>query len=109
MLLALIGGALGLLLASLGVRLLTTVSMAGIPENTVVTIDSRVLAYSFGLSLIAGILFGLAPALQSGPKRLSESLKEGGRSSAVGGLRLRKLLTVSEVALSMILLIGAGL
>ena len=111
MLLALSGGALGLLLASWGIGLLTGLGPAGIPQGTVVTIDVTVLAYSLVLSLITGILFGLAPALQQAPKRISQSLKEGGRNSTASesGLRLRRLLTVSEVALSMILLIGAGL
>jgi predicted permease len=111
LLLALIGGLLGLLLAAWGIRLLTGLGVAGIPQGTVVTVDSTVLAYSLVLSFITGILFGLAPAFQRTPKRLSESLKEGGRNSAasISGLRLRRLLTVSEVALSLILLIGAGL
>jgi putative ABC transport system permease protein len=111
MLLALIGGALGLGLALWGIRLLTGLGPAGVLPGTVVTVDATVLAYSLVLSLITGILFGLAPASQPTPARLSESLKEGGRNSAASesGLRLRRLLTVSEVALSMILLIGAGL
>jgi len=111
LLLALIGGTLGLLLASGGIGLLMGLGLAGIPQETVVRVDSTALAYSMVLSLITGILFGLAPALQSTPNRLSESLKEGGRHSAASesGFRLRRLLTVSEVALSMILLIGAGL
>jgi putative ABC transport system permease protein len=110
-LLALIGGVLGLFLASWGIGLLTGLGPAGIPQGTPVTLNPTVLAYSLALSLITGILFGLAPALQPTPTRLSESLKEGGRNSAASqsGLRLRRLLTVSEVALSMILLIGAGL
>jgi putative ABC transport system permease protein len=110
-LLALIGGALGILVTSLGIRLVTGLGPAGVPQETVVTLDSTVLAYSLSLSLITGILFGLAPALHATPKRLSESLKEGGRNSTANesGLRLRKLLTVSQVALSLILLIGAGL
>src|SRR5499426_616402 len=111
LLLALIGGTLGLLLASWGIRLLMGLGLAHIPHETVVRVDSTALAYSMVLSLITGILFGLAPALQSMPNRLSESLKEGGRHSAASesGSCLRRLLTVSEVALSMILLIGAGL
>ena len=110
-LLALIGGALGVLLASWGVKLLTQLAPTGVPPRTVVSLDATVLAYSLALSLITGILFGLAPAIQSTPKRLSESLKEGGRNStaSASGLRLRRLLTVSEIALSLILLIGASL
>ena len=110
-LLSLIGGTLGLLLALWGIRLLTALGPARIPHGTIVPVDLTVLAYALVLSLVTGILSGLAPALQSTPTRHSESLKEGGRNSAAseGGLRLRKLLTVSEVALSMMLLIGAGL
>ena len=102
---------MGVLLALWGIRLLTGLESAGVPQGTVVTVDATVLAYSAVLSAITGILFGLVPALQHAPKFISQSLKEGGRNSAAGesGLRLRKLLTVSEVALSMILLIGAGL
>ena len=100
-----------MLIALWGIRLLTGLGPAGVPQGTVVTLDATVLVYSLVLSLITGILFGLAPALQQSSKRISQSLKEGGRNSGASqsGLRLRRLLTVSEVALSMILLIGAGL
>jgi len=110
-LLSLIGGALGFLLAWWGIGLLTGLGTAGIAHGAIATVDLTVLAYALILSLLTGILSGLAPALESTPTRLSESLKEGGRNSAAseGGLRLRRLLTVSEVALSMMLLIGAGL
>jgi putative ABC transport system permease protein len=110
-LLSLIGGTLGLLLTLWGIRLLTELDPVAILHGTIATVDLTVLAYALALSLVTGILSGLAPALQSTPARSGESLKEGGRNSAAnqGGLRLRKLLTVSEVALSMMLLIGAGL
>jgi putative ABC transport system permease protein len=111
MLLAVIGGALGVLIGSWGVKLLTGLQPAGLPQGTHITIDFMVLGYSLVLSVVTGILFGFAPALQSKPTRLSESLKEGGRSSAGGdsGRRIRGLLTISEIALSLVLLIGAGL
>jgi putative ABC transport system permease protein len=110
-LLSLIGGTLGLLLALWGITLLTRLSPAGILHGTIATVDLTVLAYALVLSLVTSILFGLAPALQLTSTRYRAALKEGGRNSAAseGGLRLRKLLTVSEVALSMMLLIGAGL
>ncbi len=110
-LLSLIGGTLGFLLALWGIRLLTALGPARIPHGTIIPVDLTVLAYALVLSLVTGILSGLAPALQSTPARPGESLKQGGRNSAAseGGLRLRKLLTVSEVALSLILLVGAGL
>lgn len=111
MLLAVIGGTLGLLLALWGINLLMKLGPAGIPHGTMVTVDFTVLGYCLVVSLFTGILFGLAPALQSTPAELSDPLKMGGRNSAAraGGLRLRRLLTVCEVALSLILLIGAGL
>jgi putative ABC transport system permease protein len=110
-LLSLIGGAISLLLALWGSKLLTALGPARIPRGTVVPIDLTVLAYSLVLSLVTGIFTGLVPALQSTRTQQSEALKEGGRNSVgkEGGLRLRKLITVSEVALSMMLLIGAGL
>jgi putative ABC transport system permease protein len=84
---------------------------ASLPPGANITIDFTVLGYSLVLSVITGILFGFAPALQSKPTRLSESLKEGGRTSAAGdsGRRIRGLLTISEIALALVLLIGAGL
>ena len=111
MLLAVIGGALGVLIGSWGIKLLTGLQPASLLPVTNITIDFTVLGYSLVLSVITGILFGFAPALQSKPARLSESLKEGGRTSAAGdsGGRIRGLLTIFEIALSLVLLIGAGL
>jgi predicted permease len=111
MLLAVIGGVLGVLIGSWGIKLLTGLQPASLPTGTNITIDFKVLGYSLALSVVTGILFGFAPALQSKPARLSESLKEGGRTSAGGdsGRRIRGLLTISEIALSLVLLIGAGL
>lgn len=111
MVLAVIGGALGVLIGSWGIKLLSGLRPTGLLPATNITIDFTVLGYSLVLSVVTGILFGLAPALQSKPTRLSESLKEGARGSAAGnsGRRLRGLLTISEVSLSLVLLIGAGL
>jgi predicted permease len=110
-LLALAGGTLGVFLASAGITVLKGLGSAGLPEDSNISIDLTVLAYSLVLSLFTGIVFGLAPAIQSLPAKLGESLKEGGRASGTGdgGRGLRNLLTVSEVALSMVLLVGAGL
>lgn len=110
-LLSLIGGTLGLLLAFWGIKVLNELGQAGILHGTVGTIDVMLFGYAFVLSVVTGILSSLAPALQSTPKPLVESLKEGARESGStsGALRLRKVLTLAEVSLSVILLTGAGL
>src|SRR5207244_4237557 len=110
-LLALVGGALSLLLVFWLIKLLTGLLPAGMPQGTSITINATVLVYCLFLSLATGLLFGLAPIFQAFSRSPSESLKEGGKTTATGdgGLRLRSLLTVSEIALSMVLLIGAGL
>ena len=110
-LLAFVGGALSLLLVFWLIKLLTGLLPAGLPQGTSITIDANVLVYSLTLSLATGLLFGLAPIFQAFSRSPSESLKEGGKTTATGdgGLRLRGFLTASEIALSMVLLIGAGL
>jgi len=111
LLLSFTGGLLGLLLALWGVDLLLAINPDNIPRAKEIRLDYLVLAFTFGISLVAGIIFGLAPALQISKLDLNESLKEGGRGTA-GGLwrnRLRGVFVVSEVALSLVLLIGAGL
>ena len=110
-LLALIGGAAGLLLAVWGLDLLVALSPSDIPRLDQTGIDARVLGFTLGVSLLTGMIFGLVPALQSSKSDPNESLKEGGRGSTGGlhGRRVRNLLVVSEIALSLVLLIGAGL
>jgi putative ABC transport system permease protein len=109
-LLALIGGALGLLLANGGMRLLLSLNERLIPRAYEVGIDGSVLAFTFGVSLLTGLLFGLAPALQSSRTDLQKTLKEGGRSG-VAYTRgwLRSGMMVFEVTSTLVLLIGAGL
>ena len=111
MLLALLGGGLGLLLAMWGVDLLVALSPADIPRAQEIGLDSRVLLFTLGIALFTGFIFGLAPALQASKPDLNEVLKEGGRGSTEGlrRNRVRSLLVISEVALSLVLLIGAGL
>lgn len=110
-LLALAGGAAGLLLAVWGLDVLVALSPSDIPRLDQTGIDGRVLAFTLGVSLLTGLIFGLVPALQSSKSDPNESLKEGGRGSTGGvrGRRVRNSLVVSEIALSLVLLIGAGL
>src|SRR5579863_1896121 len=114
-LLALIGGAAGLLVARLSLFVVRTMNPGNIPRLDEIGINGTVLAFTFGLSLATGILFGLAPAWRAIKLDPNSSLKAGGRGGqASGGLhlkrhRLRGLLVVSELAFSLILLIGAGL
>ena len=109
-LLGLAGGAVGLLLASWSSSALARLVPPGLPVGGV-AIDYRVLGFTLLLSLLSGVAFGLAPALQASELDLHEALKEGGRSSteSFGHRRLRSLLVVSEVALALVLLISAGL
>jgi predicted permease len=110
-LLSLLGGTLGLLLAVWITAALVHAASAGVPRLNEVTVDSQVLAFSLGLSIFTGILFGIFPALQASRTDVQEALKEGGRSGSEGGRshRLRDVLVVAEVAISLILLVGAGL
>ncbi len=114
LLLSLIGGVAGLIVAYWGVHGL----VAALPDNQInslpflktLHLDVRILLFSFGLSLLTGIIFGLVPALQSSRPDLNEVLKEGGRNTASGAShRLRGALVVSEIALAVVLLVGAGL
>jgi putative ABC transport system permease protein len=110
-LLALIGGALGLLLALWGVDALVALGPNSIPRVNEIGIDRWVLGYTLIISLLTGLLFGLVPALQVSKPNLNELLKEGVRSSpaSFGRDPVRSLLVVAEVALSLVLLISAGL
>lgn len=109
--LALIGGALGLFLASRGINLLMSLSPDDLPRANAVTIEPSVLLFTFGMSLITGLIFGLVPALHGSKADLSEDLKDGGRGTSEGRSvsHARNLLVISEVAISLMLVIGAGL
>jgi putative ABC transport system permease protein len=109
--LALFGGVLGLVIAYVGTRVLISMSPASLPRVDEIAMDWRVLTFSIGLSIATGIVFGLIPALHSATPHLSESLKEGGRgtSSGTGSHRVRSALVVTEVAVALMLLVGAGL
>jgi predicted permease len=110
-LLALASGLLGLLLAWWGLQLLIATSADQVPRLQTVGLDARALGFTLVVSLLTSLLCGLAPALQATRPDLNEALKEGGKSSTDGSPRnrLRGALIVSEVALSLMLLIGAGL
>jgi len=109
-LLSLAGGGLGLWVAFWGVQALGQWSDASLPAMQGIGIDAWVLAFTLGVSVITGLVFGLAPAFQAWRTDVNAALKEEGRGD-IGGHRnrLRHLLVVSEVALALVLLIGAGL
>jgi predicted permease len=111
MLLSLTSGTLGFLVAIWGIQLLVAFSPSDMPRVKEVTVDLRVLGFTLAVSLLTGILFGLLPALQASRPHLIERIKAGGRSgmSGVGSHRVRSGLVAAEVALSLILLVGAGL
>ncbi|MFZ0060948.1 MAG: ABC transporter permease [Pyrinomonadaceae bacterium] len=113
-LLSLAGGAVGLLIAYWGVDALVATlpdsQLNALPFLKSLRLDLTVLAFSFGLSLLTGLVFGLAPAIQSSRADLNEVLKEGGRTTAGGAKhRLRSVLVTTEIALAVVLLVGAGL
>jgi len=107
--LSVIGGALGLLLATWGADLLVAVIPNNVPWVTEIALDQNVFGFTLAASLVTGIVFGLAPALQASSPDLNETLKEGGRGSTGGRQGARSVLVVAEVALALVLLIGAGL
>ena len=111
MLLALLGGAVGLFLAFVGLDVLKHFIPDGISQAESIAIDARVFGFTALIAIMTGLVFGLVPAAQASHFSLNEALKEGGRDSTGGGkgVRLRGLLVVAEVAVSFVLLIGAGL
>lgn len=113
-LLSLAGGAAGLAIAEAALRVMRTINPGNIPRLEFITIDTSVLAFTLAVSVLTGLVFGLAPALRAGKVDLHTALKAGGRSTqGDGGLGsrrgLRSLLVVSELAFSLMLVIGAGL
>ena len=111
LLLSAIGGVAGLLIAIWGVRLLVALIPKDTPRVEEIALDYRVVIFTIGISVLTGVLFGLFPALQASKADLNESLKEAGRGGVEGPrrLRLRNGLVISEFALALVLLIGAGL
>jgi predicted permease len=107
--LATLGGALGLIVAQLGGHLLVRLAAGQLPRAESVGLDYRVLAFTAAISLITGVAFGLVPAVRASSPELQQSLREGTRGSTGGAGGLRNTLVVAEVALAMILVVGAGL
>lgn len=108
-LLSLAGGGLGLLLASWGTSAGLSILPSTLPRANNVRIDPHVLLFTLIISLVAGILFGLAPALKTSHPDLHETLKEGGRGASGARYRTQNIFVIVEMALAVVLLVGAGL
>jgi predicted permease len=114
LLLSVVGGAAGLAIAWFSIYLVRKLHPGNLPLEELIRVDHGVLAFTFGISILTGIVFGLAPALRAAKVDLNSALKSGGASQGEGGFRtfrhrLRSLLVISELAFSVMLLIGAGL
>jgi len=109
LLLAMVGGAAGILLAQWAIDTLRALGPEQLPRLQAVNIDGGILLFTLGVTLLTGVLFGLAPALQAGQFNLNAFLKEGGRGGGGQRRRLRDALVITEVALALALLAGAGL
>ena len=108
-LMALAGGALGLILAGWGTQFALKVLPTALPRADEVKLDGRVLLFTFAISLLTGLLAGLAPSLKIARGRFAEALKEGGRGISGGRVRAQGIFVAVEMALALVLLIGAGL
>ena len=108
-LLSAVGGALGLLLAYGGMKTLLKALPAALPRSGEVSLDSKVLLFTVVLSLVTGVIFGLAPALKASRTNLQEVMKQSGRGSSGFRHRLQGTFVVTEIALALVLLVGAGL
>jgi predicted permease len=108
-LLAFAGGAIGLALAQWATQAALRLVPSELPRAAEIKVDSHVLFFTMGISLLAGIFFGLAPALKTSQPRLQETLKEGGRGLSSTRQRVQGVLVVAEMAMALVLLIGAGL
>ena len=104
-----LGGALGLALAYYGTRTVVGILPRSFPRANEVALDWRVLLFTLGISMLAGILFGLAPALKGSRVNLLHVLKESGRGSSAARQRMQGVFVVVEVAMTLVLLVGAGL
>lgn len=109
LLLALVGGAIGLLLAMWTITWLLLHLPEGFPRASEIGVNAAVFVFTFAVSLLTGIIFGLVPAIQAARTDVNDALKSGGKGSINSGSRLRRVLVVGEIALSLMLFIGAGL
>jgi predicted permease len=109
LLLGVLGGVLGMVLASFGTKAVIRTLPGTLPRATEVSLDSRVFLFTLGVSVLAAILFGLAPALKASRANLQEILKESGRGASGARHRLQGILVAVEMALAFVLLVGAGL
>jgi putative ABC transport system permease protein len=109
--LAIVGGTVGLFLAIWGKDVLLALAPEDLPRVREASLDARVLVFTIGITLLTGVIFGLVPALQASKPNLNETLKDAGRGSTEGGRRhlLRSILVVVEVATALVLLVAAGL
>ena len=108
-LLSVVGGVLGLLLAWCGMKVILKGLPAALPRAGEVSLDSKVLLFTLGLSLLTGVIFGLAPALKATRTNLQEVMKQSGRGSSGFRHRLQGTFVAAEIALALVLLVGAGL
>ena len=111
LLLSLAGGAVGVVLAFWGTSLLVAFKPENLPRVAELGVDARVLGFTLGISILTGLIFGLAPAWAAARGGVGEALKEGGRSATAGSARqrLRSTFVVAELAVALVLLVGAGL
>jgi putative ABC transport system permease protein len=109
LLLSLLGGALGFLLAIWLITWLLLHLPEGFPRASEISVDATVFMFTFVVSLLTGVVFGLAPAIKAAKTDVNDALKTGGKGSITSGNRLRRGLVIAEVALSLMLFIGAGL
>jgi predicted permease len=110
-LLSIIGGALGLLIARAGVQAIIRLYPGTLPRTTEVTVDPMVMLFTLGVSVVTGFVFGLAPLMHTRVSLLADALKDGGAKGTIGGVRehVRRGFIMAEVALAVMLVIGAGL
>ncbi len=109
LLLALMGGILGMFIAAIGVRALVALSPPGLPRLGAIGVDGAVFAFGLGITSLVGLIVGLAPALRASQSHPQNALQQSSRTTAGGHQLTRRVLVVSEVALALVLLVGAGL